>query len=337
MPPSLVPVVVWRRTRDGRDGRTAWAGEAEIRQLGQRVQEAVRGGQPILLPLVAYYGTQRLWRERRQTAARQGLGNRLDGYVDCLDISASERSLTEWMRQRTLEELQQVQTNPGYRHPQLAAVERAVADCVEGVDRFWFDLMHDEVRMASGAKIQTFAMLSDGYRNMVAMVADLAERAAVLNPQMGVDAPRETPGVVLIDEIELHLHPKWQRTVVSSLRRAFPRMQFIATTHSPQVLSTVGRTQVRLFRDNQLVASDLYVGGRDANELLEDIFGVSARPEAMKGELEQLFQFLDDRDFGNARRKLTELEAQLGATDADVVRARWILDTEAGASVLTGS
>ena len=321
--------IAWTRVREDRGGRTGRANEGHIRETAERLQLQVQAGQLIDLPLVAYYGTQRLWRGKRTSEAIESRGNRLDGYLDCLDIASSQRHLRDWMRQKTLEEVQQQSTNPGYRHPQLAAVVTAVKACIDGVSRFWFDLMRDEIRIVRGATVESFAMLSDGYRNMVAMVADIAERAAVLNPQHGEAAARLTTGVVLIDELELHLHPKWQRTVVPSLCRTFPKMQFIATTHSPQILSTVERTQVRIFRDNQLVASDGFVAGRDANELLEDIFGVSARPEASQRQLDELFRLLDREEFDSARAMLLALETQLGPHAEAIVRARWTLDAEA--------
>lgn len=165
-------------------------------------------------------------------------------------------------------------------------------------------------------------MLSDGYRNMVAMVADIALRAATLNPQFGAEAARATSGLVLIDEIELHLHPKWQREVIPSLRRAFPKMQFIATTHSPQVVASVQRDQVRLFDNNRLIDAELFVEGRASNELLTDVFGVLPRPAATARELDELFRLLDLEDYDTARVRFDELVARLGPDDAAMVRAR---------------
>jgi predicted ATP-binding protein involved in virulence len=82
-------------------------------------------------------------------------------------------------------------------------------------------------------------MLSDGFRTMLVMIADIAYRAAVLNPQLGKEAAQKTPGVVLIDEIDLHLHPLWQRRVVEDLKRTFPQIQFIATTHSEHIIQSL--------------------------------------------------------------------------------------------------
>ena len=90
--------------------------------------------------------------------------------------------------------------------------------------------------------------LSDGVRNMLALIADVARRCASLNPQLSDNAARETPGVLLIDEVDMHLHPRWQQLVLELVCKAFPALQIIATTHSPHVLSTVDNGSIRVIR-----------------------------------------------------------------------------------------
>jgi predicted ATP-binding protein involved in virulence len=106
-----------------------------------------------------------------------------------------------------------------------------------------FDFTTHEIvatRRRNGARDELpYRMLSDGQRTTLAMVADLAYRAAVLNPHFGRQATEETEGLVLIDELDLHLHPKWQRTIVNALKRGFPRFQFVATSHSPFIVQAL--------------------------------------------------------------------------------------------------
>ncbi|MFY0567387.1 AAA family ATPase [Archangium lansingense] len=89
-----------------------------------------------------------------------------------------------------------------------------------------------------------FEMLSDGVRNMLAMVGDIAYRTATLNPHLRELAPSNTPGIVLIDELDLHLHPLWQREVVDDLRSVFPAIQFVATSHSPFIIQSLRRNEL---------------------------------------------------------------------------------------------
>ena len=107
--------------------------------------------------------------------------------------------------------------------------------------------------------------LSDGEKCLLAMVGDLARRLAIANPSLS--NPLEGEGVVLIDEIELHLHPQWQRKIIDSLEKTFPKCQFIVTTHSPQVLSFVKKEQVFIIEDFKLIGKTPYTYGKDSNSV----------------------------------------------------------------------
>lgn len=316
--------ITWARELANTGGRTTRKEASTLRKQAEVLASAVRRGKERELPVLAYYGTQRLWLQKRVTEAKKGIGSRFDGYIDCLDPASNHRLLSEWMYKQTLVELQR-----RTRVAQMAAVERAVCTCIGDARRFWFNVAYEELQIEfHDGRVLPISILSDGYRNMVAMVADIAWRAAVLNPHFGDAAPERTEGVVLIDEIDLHLHPVWQRRVVPDLRRAFPRLQFIATSHSPQVLASVRRDEVRILRENALVQGPLFVEGRDTNGLLEDVFGVAARPEEAQAKIDALFRLLDDEEYDAARAALAELRQMLGPDDSAIVRAQWVLDTE---------
>ncbi len=317
--------LAWTRARASGEGRTTRSETAELRRRAGELARAVKAGKPRVLPVVAYYGTQRLWRHKKITEAKRSVGSRYDGYVDALDPASNHRLLAEWMYQQTLVALQRHQ-----EVPQVRAVERAVCRCVDGATRFFFDIKEQELLLErEGKSPLAFSSLSDGYRNMVALVADIAWRAAVLNPHFAEQAAELSEGVILIDEIDLHLHPRWQRRVLGDLRRAFPKLQFVTTTHSPQVLSSVRREEVRIFEENALLPAHPFVEGRDTNSLLEDILGVSERPEAVRARIDEMFRVLDEERYPEAAELLAGLEGQLGPDDPAVLRARWILEREA--------
>lgn len=213
--------VSWSRSLTRAHGHTTHARTRALTRIAESLALAIQLGAPRPLPVVAYYGTQRLWLHRKVTAAKRGVASRYDGYIDCLDPASNHRLLTEWMYQQTLVELQH-----GEPVPQLRAVERAVCQCVDGAMRFFFDVKSQDLQLErAGGERLPFSFLSDGYRNMVALVADIAWRSAVLNPHLGERAAELSEGVILIDEIDLHLHPRWQRRVLGDLRRAFPGLQ----------------------------------------------------------------------------------------------------------------
>lgn len=312
----------WRRMRDDTGPNTMTDQYRTPKILEAHSQD----GKLLDLPIIVQYGTRRNWLGPKDVGARLGVGSRQDGYAGWFDAGTAHGRLAGWMWQQTLVQLQR---GSGYIQPQLAAVEAAVKSCINDVTRFWFDVQYNELRLErTGGDIQSFAMLSEGYRNMVAMIADIAWRAAVLNPQHGSEAHLRTEGIALIDELDLHLHPAWQRSIVADLRRTFPKIQFIVTTHSPQIVASVSRSQIRLLERNQLVADEAYVQGRSSDEILEDVFGVTARPKAVQDEIDALYRLIEDEDFATARQHLAALQERLGPDDTAMQRARWILDSE---------
>ena len=164
--------------------------------------------------------------------------------------------------------------------------------------------------------------LSDGEKCLLALVGDLAWRFAIANPSL--DEPRHGKGVVLIDEIELHLHPKWQREIIPSLIRTFPNCQFIITTHSPQVLSHVQPEGIHILENTEtgiVVSGAESSFGRDSNSILEDLMEVPERPQEIKDRLSELFERIDDNNIEGARKLRQTLATQIGEDEPEFVRA----------------
>ena len=152
-------------------------------------------------------------------------------------------------------------------------------------------------------------MLSDGEKCLIALIGDLARRLAIANP--GLKSPLQGQGVVLIDEIELHLHPRWQREIIPSLTKTFPGCQFIMTTHSPQVISDVRPENVFIL-DGKSVCHPEGSLGRDSNRILEDIMETTERPHQVQERLTQLFRLIDDGKLTEAKSQLQALAMTIG-------------------------
>jgi predicted ATP-binding protein involved in virulence len=252
-------------TKDVKDVQQA------ARKLGEQLEQSAQPASPAVLPLVAFYGTGRLFDEHRLTKKKHFVAAanpvRFSAYLDCLSPSSSYKAFVAWYA----ESMRQV-SDPTYKtlsreeRPEKAitAVREAVKTVL--VPTGWSEIdweFPDEddegriygrgylsVKHEEGVKLP-LAQLSDGVRNMVALVADIAHRCVRLNPHFGEHAARLTPGVLLIDEIDMHLHPRWQQRVIRLLQEAFPQLQIIVSTHSPHVLSTVDRACIRLIALNQ--------------------------------------------------------------------------------------
>lgn len=303
----------WERTLNNKEGRTTRSGAERLAIVSKELQIDVQQGKDILLPVLGYYGTGRLWLQKKEKVAEPKLpGSRMEGYVDALDPQSNEKMLTKWMRQRQLALATKKKPSD-----QLDAVKKAVSECLGEGYTLEYDFDEESlIVQAPTGQLLPYHYLSDGVRNMVGMVADIVYRAATLNPHLGRDAASLTPGIILIDEIDLHLHPKWQREVVEDLRRTFPNVQFFASTHSPFIIQSL--------RPGELIILDENLAGEYVNKSIEDIaetlMGVlipqrSERYQHMFEAAKAYYRILQDAktaapdEIEAAKRKLDELVA----------------------------
>lgn len=166
--------------------------------------------------------------------------------------------------------------------------------------------------------------LSAGEKMLLILVADLARRLIVANPTS--DNPLHGDGVVLIDEIDLHLHSSWQRAIVPNLMNIFPNCQFIITTHSHLVLSNISHKNVTILEDFQAVKITPHTFGRDNNSILYDLMGVKQHSDDIQQQLDKVYELIDKEKGREARTRLEKLSEDLGENDVDIVRAHISLD-----------
>ena len=160
------------------------------------------------------------------------------------------------------------------------------------------------------------------------MIGDIAYRMAVLNPILGEQVLEKTPGVVLIDEIDLHLHPQWQQTILSDLHAIFPEVQFVVSSHAPAVINSVPREQIRILDSGEIYMPVAQTYGRDANSILREVMNVSERPADIKQRMDLFYAYMNENNYKEADKVLTEIEAIVGTTDPDIAAARTSLDLE---------
>ena len=254
----------WERQLTGPRSRTTRKDAKSLTNAAKKLQGEVRreaesGGSGTCLPLVTYYPTDRLWNLRRLPYKKLPHTSRMVGYTHCLESGSDFHLMANWFQYWTRNALNQrlkaQQQGFGPTTTEfddaIEVVRNATNRCLEAIG--WhdmdFSLEREEItaRHPDHGELPV-AMLSDGVRNMLTLVADIAFRTVKLNPNLGPFAATHTDGIVLIDEVDMHLHPSWQQTVLGSLRRAFPRLQLIVTTHSPQVLTTVPARCIRLLQ-----------------------------------------------------------------------------------------
>ena len=166
--------------------------------------------------------------------------------------------------------------------------------------------------------------LSDGERGVLALVLDIARRLSQAGPALD-DPLREGQAVVLIDEIDLHLHPKWQRQIVHNLTTTFPRCQFIATTHSPQVIGEVEHDLIQIIANGE-VYSPTHSFGVDSSRVLEEVMDAPPRTAEVEDLLTKVSQEVGKQRLERAREFLAQLVDRLGENDPDVTRITTLLD-----------
>lgn len=297
----------WTRQILSTEGRTTRSSAKEIQEISKQIQQQVRLGKDFLLPVIAYYGTGRLWLQKKEKSVEPVKpGSQMLGYVDCLDPASSQKQLVRWWKTMEMGSIQR-----GEKIRVLEVVKQAISNCLADWDNVTYDLIEDEIiATAKDGNILPFRMLSDGTRNMLGMVADIAYRAGVLNPHLEGESTRKTPGIVLIDEIDLHLHPKWQRRVVEDLRRTFPEIQFFATTHSEHIVQSL--------HPGELINLDGLEGEyykKSPEDITEDIMGVelpqrSKRWQDMMQAAEEYYRVLQKAKNANPEL-LEELKVEL--------------------------
>lgn len=238
--------------------------------------------------------------------------------------------LYEWFYyMETLENEHRARLDRDHRDSQLSAVRDAMERLLPGFSDPWVERGRPGV--GSGVPRFTIAKgdlrfaideLSDGERATIAVVGDIARRLALTNPSAA--APLDGPGLVLIDEIELHLHPAWQRTIVPRLVATFPNVQFVVTTHSPQVLSQVETSAVRVLQDFAAYTSPP-TRGRDSNQLLMTVFETDERDPDVKAELQDISRLIDEEAYADARDALAALAKRIGDDEPEITRSRAML------------
>jgi predicted ATP-binding protein involved in virulence len=274
-----------------------------------------------LLPVAAFYSPDRRWipGEARTESAVESPDTRAGGYVDWAKSSSDMAGLQRWVTAKSLERLESASHTPSmqfgesFRDDELGIVSRAVALALPGSKGLRFDMRFRKLVVDWEEGDPTaFEDLSDGQRGVCALVADIARRMCLLNPHAGSNVTQVTPGVVVIDELDMHLHPAWQRRIVKVLREAFPRVQFFAATHSPLIIGEVPGSNILLLRRDGRTTHPARSYGLDSNEVLEEVMGSGSRNDDVTRELAELHSLLDSDLLAEAQTQLDSLKMKVG-------------------------
>ena len=279
----------------------------------------------IVLPLIAYYGTGRHWNDYlKENNEKPLLYSRYYGYNYALGTDTNFKATSLWLMQAIQEEISEQVYNikkDEIMIGQLNAIRKAL-DILLKPEGYIAKLHVNQKYKNLAVLFQNsdnetisipVSLLSDGVRAIFSIISDIALRCAKLNPGLGKEACEKTEGVVMIDEIDMHLHPSWQQKILDTLQRAFPKIQFIVTTHSPQVVSSVPKECVRIIDDGKIVPFFTQTQGVESQDILAQIFGTNPAPQD-DDYVKKLNQYAQLAAYGQTNEKLyQELAEHFGS------------------------
>jgi predicted ATP-binding protein involved in virulence len=299
------------------------------------------------LPLIAYYPVERSVLEMPLRIRTKHSFDQIDGYDNSLNRAVDFRRFFEWFRERedsenesgvsatALTEISEKfgknsdiwkalsQLKASSRDRQLTAVRSAIAAFMPGFSNLRVK-RKPRLHMAIDKNGTTLnvSQLSQGEKSMMALVGDIARRLAMMNQSL--DNPLEGDGIVMIDEVDLHLHPKWQRSLIRQLSETFPNCQFVLTTHSPLVISDAKDVLCYVLNDGELQEHNgLY--GLDANQVLLEVMDTDVRNSDVQQRLNQLLKHLQDGDLDGAKKLYSELSLELPEGHLELAKAALLI------------
>lgn len=321
--------ISWSRSLNKPSGNTTVIDARHIIDMGVHFLEQLReGNTSLILPLIAYYGTGRLWdyHREKQTDVFE-VNSRSNGYIDCVDGSANIKLMVNWFSKMTVQKYQNQELGLG-GIPELEAVYSAMESCYRRITgsefvKIQYNMGTRELEVAykdpSGELMRiSMNQLSDGYKSTISLVADIAYRMAVLNPQLLGQVCTETDGIVLIDEVDLHLHPTWQQQILKDLTEIFPKVQFIVTTHAPAVISTAKSENVIMLDAGEAYEPSGEIHGKDINTIISGIMRSTERPAAIKDLFQQFYGWVDQGNIEKAEQVLECLKKKIGNDDSEI-------------------
>lgn len=294
-----------------------------------RKAEKMSNEEKHILPILSYQSTARMWMQRRDAAENIFAKEfyRTVGYEGCLIEASNNKMLMKWIRYMEKIEWKRKEAVGEYTGVKNALCKFMQEMIEEKVLSFEYDDQSGELIFKTEKECLPIRALSAGYQSLIWMVLDIAYRMALLNPDL-LENISETPGVVLIDELDMHLHPKWQWNIVSALMKTFPNVQFIAATHSPIIIASCKEEHLIKIRVDREITYEKSTYGMDINDTLSICQNSIFMAEDIKDLLMKFEQYVDEGDLQEAEKYVSEIKKDLGENHPKVTWAEETLELE---------
>lgn len=271
------------------------------------------------LPLLSYQSAARVWKVKRGdfgSEAKRKLDDRRCGYVGCLDQSMDVKAIQQWyMKQEHSAFVKGKKIREYENFKNIVSSFMKEINELENYPVIYYSRQFEELVYVDNNQEIAISKLSAGYQSLLWMVMDLAYRTCILNPELNDKS--EIKGVVLIDEIDMHLHPKWQWNIIKALGVTFPNVQFIITTHSPIVISSAKEANVILLDEEYEVTylPDSY--GYKVDDVLTFRQESVSRPKNIQMIMNAIDAAVEEEDFTDAEVALAKLKDVLGENNTE--------------------
>lgn len=288
----------------------------EIKEIANAVISSLEENPQASVPIAVFYPVNRSVIEIPLRVKKKHIFNQISAYDLALTGGRNDfRLFFEWFRNREDLENETIREDRNYIDHQMKAVRKVIEDFV-GLSELRVRRSPLRMEAKKNEKFLNIGNYSDGEKCFLALVGDLARRLAVANPLY--DNPLEGSGVVLIDEIDLHLHPQWQRMVIPKLKSVFPNCQFIVSTHSPQIISEAEASEIfALKEDNETKEIEFYKPssslGLSSNEILDFIMETAIRNTSIEEDLTGIYQHINNDNYELARYALDKLRKKINS------------------------
>lgn len=280
------------------------------------------------MPVFVNYGVNRSVFDVPLRASRKEQFTKMSAFDKAIESKIDFRTLFMWFRnQEDIENQEKVRKNADYEDKSLSAVKKAMLAMLDGFEDIHIDRKPLAMKVKKDGRYLKINQLSDGEKCTIALFGDLARRMALANPQLS--NPLNGEGVVLIDELDLHMHTSWQRKVMRVLKNTFPNIQFIITTHSPQILGELddGYNLFYLVRESGKVTLQQYESfiGWDSNVILEEVMKTPSVNMEVKHRVEQMYEHIADKNYDQAEKIADELDEISNGYAEGVAKARVLI------------
>lgn len=318
----------WSRTKkDASGGSKTTISPKDIVPVSQKLVNDIEGK---TWPLISYQSASRHWILARSDAyekKRKQLHDRRCGYLGCMDKAVNMQSVYDWCKQMEWSSVKNHHLPENYR-VFGNIISKFMSIMNDGrVSEVFFHPNIEKLLYRENNELKEIENLSAGYQSVLNLVIDLAYRMSILNPDAEEDIPN-AEGIVLIDEIDSNLHPKWQWRIVEALMETFPNIQFIVATHSPIIVSSCKEVNIISIDETQNIQYLAASYAFSVNEILRDMLGYYMRPEKVEKRIEKFEEHMDKEDYPAAKDALTELIAILGEEHPKAIALKSEYETE---------